>query len=174
MSTQEKLLQATARVLTRDGFSALTLEAVAKEAGVSKGGLLYHFPHKNSLISALIQRHIELFELAHQQALKQQPQGPGRWTRAYIQASLQGEDAEQAEISTGLIAAVATDPTLLQPLQERYTQWINQLENDGIPPVDAQLIRLAVDGIWLCNLIGLAPPSAECLAQLETRLQALL
>lgn len=38
----------------RDGIAALSLNAVAREAGVSKGGLLHHFPNKQALIFALV------------------------------------------------------------------------------------------------------------------------
>ena len=41
--TRKRLLDAAAAVVRRDGAGALTLDAVAAEAGVSKGGLLYHF-----------------------------------------------------------------------------------------------------------------------------------
>ena len=41
----------------RDGVSAMTLEAVAREAGLSKGGLLYHFASKDELIAAMLQHH---------------------------------------------------------------------------------------------------------------------
>jgi AcrR family transcriptional regulator len=37
----------------------MTLEAVAREADVSKGGLLYHFPSKEALISGMVRRLIE-------------------------------------------------------------------------------------------------------------------
>ena len=33
----------------------MTLDVVAQAAGVSKGGLLYHFPSKESLLGALAQ-----------------------------------------------------------------------------------------------------------------------
>ena len=43
-TTRKSILEAASRVTAREGALNLTLEAVAKEAGVSKGGLLYHFP----------------------------------------------------------------------------------------------------------------------------------
>ena len=42
-SNREKILHAAMQVAIRDGVMAMTLDAVAQEAGVSKGGLLYHF-----------------------------------------------------------------------------------------------------------------------------------
>jgi len=54
--TRERLLDAAAKVVHRDGAQALTLDAVAQEAEVSKGGLLYHFKSKNDLVNAMVER----------------------------------------------------------------------------------------------------------------------
>jgi AcrR family transcriptional regulator len=43
---RERILEAAYTVAERSGAAALTLDAVAAEAKVSKGGLLYHFPSK--------------------------------------------------------------------------------------------------------------------------------
>ena len=45
-ATRDTILSAAANLVLRKGASRMTLEAVAREAGVSKGGLLYHFPSK--------------------------------------------------------------------------------------------------------------------------------
>ena len=44
--TRDRILDALQRILVRKGTAAVTLESVAAEAGVSKGGLLYHFRSK--------------------------------------------------------------------------------------------------------------------------------
>ena len=51
--TKDRLLDAASTVVHRDGAQALTLDAVAAEAEVSKGGLLYHFASKRDLIDGL-------------------------------------------------------------------------------------------------------------------------
>ncbi|NLI53534.1 MAG: helix-turn-helix transcriptional regulator, partial [Clostridiales bacterium] len=48
--TKNAILDAANRVLLIHGAEYFTLEAVAAEANVSKGGLLYHFASKNKLI----------------------------------------------------------------------------------------------------------------------------
>ena len=58
-SARERLLDAAATVVRRDGAQALTLDAVAAEAGVSKGGLLYHFRSKRDLLDALVGRWLD-------------------------------------------------------------------------------------------------------------------
>ena len=56
------LIKAAAAVIRRDGAQALTLEAVAAEAGVSKGGLLYHFKSKRELLDGLVERWLDDFQ----------------------------------------------------------------------------------------------------------------
>jgi AcrR family transcriptional regulator len=57
--TVSAILNATARVLVRDGFDGLTTNAVAAAAGVSIGSLYQYFPNKVALVAALIDRHVE-------------------------------------------------------------------------------------------------------------------
>ena len=58
-SLQGVLLDAAEAVVARQGIANLTLEAVAAEAGISKGGLLHHFRTKDRLIEALVTRAAE-------------------------------------------------------------------------------------------------------------------
>ena len=54
-SARQRIL-AAADELSRDlGPANLSLDAVAQRAGVSKGGLLYHFPSKARLLKALVE-----------------------------------------------------------------------------------------------------------------------
>ena len=55
--TVAAILQATARVLRRDGYDKLSTNRVALEAGVSIGSLYQYFPNKESLVAALIDEH---------------------------------------------------------------------------------------------------------------------
>jgi AcrR family transcriptional regulator len=57
VTSRDRILAASVHVALRDGVSSMTLDAVAREAGVSKGGLLYHFASKDELIAAMLQHH---------------------------------------------------------------------------------------------------------------------
>jgi len=160
-STRDKLLDAAEAIVSREGVARLTLDAVAREAGLSKGGVLYHFGTKDALVGALVARLYETFERDIERIVNASPDEPGRWTRAYVTATV-APGPEQAEltreVSAGLLAAIATDPALLDPLRARYDAWQERVERDGIDPALATLARLAVDGLWLAELFGLAPP----------------
>ena len=59
---REKLLRALEEIVLTDGERAATLDAVAAAAGVSKGGLLYHFPTREAMVQAAMARLEELAE----------------------------------------------------------------------------------------------------------------
>jgi AcrR family transcriptional regulator len=149
-------LQAANRVALRDGSNALTLDAVAKEADVSKGGLLYHFPSKEALISAMVD---DLIHSADESitALQAADPDPRRsWTRAYINVCR--ESGETDTISAAMIPAAACDPALLEPLRDMYERWQQKLDEDLGDRGTSTLIRLALDGLWLVDLLKLSPP----------------
>jgi len=157
-TTQQSIIAAARRIVQRDGVAHLTIEAVAREAGFSKGGVLYHFPTKDSLIEGMITSFLEEFEQDLARALAQE-EGPGSWLRAYIR-SCQSEEIE-VETINGLIAALATNPHLLEPMRQHYRTWQACVEIDGLPLALATTLRLAMDGLWFADLFGLASPSGK-------------
>ncbi|OCR02940.1 hypothetical protein BCD67_08200 [Oscillatoriales cyanobacterium USR001] len=155
-ATRESLLNAAGEVVLRSGADALTLDAVAKEAGVSKGGLLYHFPNKEALLTSMVANLIAEFEQLLEIELVREGDltAKGAWLRAYIRA---GDifDRQNAAIQSGLLAAVAKDRKLLQPYQEASTRWYQQACNCGVAPLKAGVILLAADGLSWNQLLGL-------------------
>lgn len=172
MSARPALLEAATRVVLAQGGAALTLDAVAREAGVSKGGLLYHFPSKNALIGGLVAHLTEAFDAALA-AAEAQEQGPGRHTRAWLTVASSPQVAAVDAATAGLVAAVAEAPALLQPLRDAYQRWDARMADDGLDPVDAALVRLTLDGLWMARVAGLPEPPPEVLSGLLGRLRLL-
>lgn len=156
--TRSNLLKAANVLLLEQGANALTLDAVAARAGVSKGGLLYHFPSKDALIEGMVERYLADFEARIESRLVGQSNPSAvEWARAYIEASLE-PDPEGMAVSAALLAAVAVNPALLQPMQARYAIW--QARLDELPSAaGAWVIRLALDGLWISDLMQISPPS---------------
>lgn len=169
--TRRKLLDAAERLVAREGAHKLTLDAVAREAGMSKGSLLYHFPSKDALVSGMIGDLIGAFELSAEGRLGRDADEPGRWTRAYVEETfVEKRGRRDLEVGAGLLAAVANDPTLLDPLRKSYEEWQQRVENDSIDRASATVARLASDGLWIADLLGLAPPSGGLRREVMERL----
>lgn len=151
----EELLNAAHNVVMRDGITRLTLELVAREAGVSKGAVLYYFPTKNALIGEMLKTHLERNREKWMECLAQEPEGvPGRVTRAWIK-SFRELSGVKAHEGAGMLAAIANDPALLSIIHERVALWKQELEADGLPPERLQVIRYAMDGMKFCELMGI-------------------
>jgi AcrR family transcriptional regulator len=148
-------LDAAERLVDRHGAARLTLSAVAEEAGVSKGGLLYHFGTKDELIAAMLDRRFARFDNNRLRKIADDSRTVGRRSRAYLLATAEEKAPEAA---AGLLAAVASNPELLQPLRQRYAAWQQELMDDGLLPAQGTAIRLIADGLWLSELMGFAPP----------------
>src|SRR5436309_2815637 len=158
-TTRQQILMAANKIVERDGVVHLTIEAVAREAKLSKGGVLYHFPSKEALVSGMVMDHIESFTHDIDANLAEET-GAGRWLRAYVRASDDTVHKEPDPVVC-LIAAIATNPALLAPLQLYFVLWQEQAVHDGLPPVLATILRLAIDGLWFADLFQLAPPEGE-------------
>ena len=56
-ATIDALIEATARILVREGFDRASTNRIAEEAGVSIGSLYQYYPCKEALVAAVIDRH---------------------------------------------------------------------------------------------------------------------
>ncbi|HTW21106.1 MAG TPA: TetR family transcriptional regulator [Mycobacteriales bacterium] len=160
--TRDRILDAAESIVIRDGVARLTLEAAAAEAGLSKGGVLYHFHTRDSLVSAMVERMVAGFD-AELDTEAGADDGPpaGRYTRAYIRASVRRastpEEIRRERAGAAVLAAMACEPQLLKPMRESFDRSQAQFLDDGIDPVAATVARLVSDGLWLVELFGFAP-----------------
>ena len=156
--TKARILDAANKVLMEKGVEGFTLEMVALEAGVSKGGLLYHYPSKKQLIQGMIERMIAKVDAALEEELIK---SNGDYLSAYIHASFR-TTTEPEKLSYALFAAIANEPDLIEPLRSRFYKIQDRLSSVAdVQPEIATLIRLSLDGLWLSDLHGFSPPSVE-------------
>jgi AcrR family transcriptional regulator len=174
---KDRILDAAERVVLRDGVAHLTLDAVAAETGISKGGLLYHFPSKDDLIRGMIRRLRRLYEAEVERLAAQDPHPVGRTLRAMIRASFPEESSDQCRwmdrVAAGLLAAVALNPELLAEIREYSAEIEKRILDDGLDPVTAMTIHCAADGIWMAGLFGLNHPADSIRKQVIANLLAM-
>jgi AcrR family transcriptional regulator len=149
------MLDAAQALVIDEGAARLTLDAVARRAGVSKGGLMYNFPTKEALVKAMLERLVTHNEAAHAAITDKLPDKPGRSLKAYVMNSAREPDQDD-RVSAALLAAVASDPALLKPASEYFAQRFEKLSRD-VPFERAALVHLATEGLWLMELLKLAP-----------------
>ncbi|WP_405159691.1 TetR/AcrR family transcriptional regulator [Nocardia sp. NBC_01499] len=160
-NTRDRILDALESLLLEKGMSHVTLESVATKAGVSKGGLLYHFKSKDALLAGLVRR---LAERASEQLSGHIDRGQSvaSW---YLQTPNpdNATDAVELEIYRSMLATMRTidaaDDTEVDEVQEALTEmmsaWSDGLDDEMADPVQADIVRLVGDGVYLRALLGL-------------------
>ena len=163
-NAREKILDAAEVRLLASGPAGLVLDAVAADAGISKGGLLYHFPNKEALVGSLCDRMLARFDEELVALSAADPERPGAWTRAYLSSTVteEGKPADNsAQLMAGILSTLGRDSAHLEKVREHFVRWHAKLESDGIDPTTAKLVRLAADGLWLSALLRLQPIEPE-------------
>ncbi len=159
-----RLLAVAADLLVQDGPEALTLDAVAHRAGVTKGGLQHHFRTKQALLDALCDQLFDAFDVFYAAALESEPEAPGRHARAYLKTCFQGGQTAEERLTQRAIALLAL---ALPACRERWSAKMRVLlaEDRADPAATDRLFlcRLAADGFWFDQLLDVygTPPDRK-------------
>ena len=167
---RELLLDAAEDVVIARGVNDMTLETVAASAGISKGGLLYHFPSKDALIQAMVSRIACLVREHFATELAAEPPGRGRHARALLRLMMSGKGPllpRLKQVAAPLLAAMASNPTLLDPMRSFLCRVRLGMIADGMPADTSWLVLAALDGVKFWRIFNVLEPSQADLEQLR-------
>lgn len=168
---RERILEAAERVVGEVGAARMTLDGVAQAAGVSKGGLLYHFPSKEALLVGLAKRYVAHMSDCIAQAKNCEGHVEGHDLKACILGILEQPRARIAGMGAALFAAAANDLTVLEVIRERKAQLTKQLESSNVDFSRAAVVMLAIDGLIMRESLRISSFTEE---QRERVVQQLL
>ena len=154
---RRQLLTAMASLVSERGADAITLDAVARRAGVSKGGLLHHFPSRTALLDALFEELWKRFHSRYERGVESDPEPVGRAARAYLHTCDPAWEAEDDEQLWNLVGVV------MLGVSEFRERWVERSRaempyDDGVDLEEQarmMICRLAADGLWLNTVLGL-------------------
>jgi AcrR family transcriptional regulator len=151
-TVRRALLHCAARISLEQGLPAVTLQAVADAAHVTKGGLLHHFPSKQALVQAVFQDLLERLDAQIDQLIAEDSEPHGCFTRAYIRAFANTDDRHTSEQWNALPLSSLTDPQMKTMWSKWYaTRLARHAQTDDGTVLG--LARYAADGLWLAGLL---------------------
>ncbi|MDV8149485.1 helix-turn-helix domain-containing protein [Arthrobacter sp. B10-11] len=152
---REAVLDAFESLLIEVGERAATLDAVARRAGVSKGGLLYHFPNKEALISALLER-MDLLVAGDLDVMAKAPEGAAAY---FIRSSLwAGTPLDRVFVAATRLAEVAHAETMHR-FAAVQRSWLELLAGD-VGPAMAKAVLYMGDGLYYNAMLASGPGTA--------------
>jgi AcrR family transcriptional regulator len=160
-STRDAILDAFEDLLRDQGERAATLASVARVAGVSKGGLLYHFGSKADLVAGEIAR----LEMLAQDSFVEMQAAPDGAVAHFIRTSVyDGMPFDRAFTTVAALAQSSHDPNLATVLQRIQERWLHIITDATGNPTVARLVMLMSDGLYYASLF----PAAEGFGHPET------
>jgi AcrR family transcriptional regulator len=167
---REKLLAAAAELCAESGGHALTLDAVAQRAGVSKGGLLYHFPNKDKLMLALLDH---LASEHYGDAKEFRARHPkASLTSSYLATTLT-DKPEADPMFAGFYAAVFDSRPLLAAWERYYRAHFAELAKDSDDYTLDAILILAADALSINEAHGITPLNLKQRARVVGRMREL-
>lgn len=108
MHTVEAIFEACIRVLLDGGLERMTTTRVAERAGVSVGSLYQYFPNKQSLLAAVLERHLlHVVEAIDQACFRSKGEVTDVMARAVVAAFMAAKFTDPA--ASGALYAVAAE-----------------------------------------------------------------
>ncbi len=160
-SHRTSVLDAALRLLDREGGAEISYDATAREAGLTKAGVMYHFGTREELVLGVVEHAARRCEAAMRVVAGGGPAdlSPARRTRAYVEVAV-GGDLSTADVA--VFADALYRPHHAGPWRAVFAPWFD-LSDCPDPDLRARLCaaRLAADGLWLARATGLFAPGAD-------------
>ncbi len=146
-TTAEQILDAVERLVCIKGTRKLTIDVVAAEAGMSKGGVLYNFRSKHELLLGVIRRVVsEVREKTYTLSDKLAEQGMASPT---LLASFQIYKEYREKTAPKVLFALAVqEPELVAEFQGMSNEFGGAISNEVSDPVMGHMCLLLIDGLY--------------------------
>ncbi|GGI47375.1 AcrR family transcriptional regulator [Agromyces flavus] len=169
-AARDAVLDAFEGILIEAGERAATLDATAKAAGVSKGGLLYHFANREALVEGVLERFSRLVD-EDITVLELAPEGPVAY---YVRSSVTvGGPLDRAGVAATRLAQAGHE-SAAQTIRSVRQRWLEAVRRHVADPTVALAITLIGDGLYYDSALHGQDPELGVDAPPPAQLDALV
>jgi AcrR family transcriptional regulator len=156
-SGRERLLEAAEQLILEGGLGQLSVDAVLRRAGLSKGAFFHHFESKDALLVALIERLTLDVERRVAERSSVDTDKHGRRLRTQIEMTFDSDPAERARLRALVLAfieAALSGSSFVKAARATSEAELRVNLKDGVPTGEALVVQFALDGYWLNEALG--------------------
>lgn len=150
---RDKVLDAAEDIVIKQGAAALTIDAVAKSMGISKGGVQYCFGNKEALIDAMFDRWSASYEQIFNREIAKDG-SPENRINAHRLATYEHDKTAIAK-GAALMASLLQTPEYLESTRAWYRERLRNLDTSTDQGKRARLMFLATEGAFTLRYFGL-------------------
>lgn len=159
--TRHAILEAAQTIIAQEGVSKFTLDGIARESGISKGGVMHHFKTKDAVLAALIDEHRAYFDGFAEREMQQYK---GKADEFFLTAEilkLREAITKSQPVAFALLSVLILDANIRERLAAISAQHINDVKKEASQPDQALLRLVAAQGLAYTTLLGLSPLSEQ-------------
>ncbi len=149
---RDNLLDLAEEIVRTQGAAALTIDALAKAAGITKGGIQYTFASKAALIDALCERWMQSYDTLFAGLLAADP-SPVDVIHAHVGATFTDNDPAQAKAAS-LMTGLLQSPEFMAATRDWYKERTAGLDLTTAEGKRARLAFLATEGAFCLRYFG--------------------
>ncbi|WP_108259608.1 TetR/AcrR family transcriptional regulator [Mangrovicoccus ximenensis] len=149
-----RMLDAIEAVVREDGMQGLSIEAVARECGISKASVLYDYDTKHNLLMAYVRERIEEHQAKVAAATEPFSGGANALLSGLVAASRQAPSEDDMATAVIVSLGVRSDDDLRRLLRESFTAEMARVQAEAADPRRAALAYLALSGLQLIEYLG--------------------
>ena len=125
---KEQILLESIRIITEEGYSSLSMRAVARASGLTLGALQYHFPNWEGLLRSLADHIGGKYWTAHAESSRGNEAPSLRETVQFILDDAPGTELESERLFPQLWAMAQVEPVMKELLGDIYGHYSRILE----------------------------------------------
>lgn len=156
-SSRNDILDAALQVVDAEGGADLTYDSVAKQAGLTKAGLMYHFPSKEDMMIAVIEHVLTRWrsELEAELGVPLEETTLAERVRAFVTFAGEGGVTRGEFV---IFFETLRRPALAGPCRQYLQQWFGF--GPSTDPTPLMLTWFAANGMWIAEATGIVEINA--------------
>jgi AcrR family transcriptional regulator len=167
----DALLDAAERVAIRDGAVGLSIDAVAREAGISKSRVVYDYKSKSGLLHALVERRLRMEDDRVTRAVAAHGDSPNPELSGRIAAAKDTPNDDDRAIALTLCAAMSSEEPLQHMIRDMVKRDLEAVTACASHASLAVVAYLALHGMMSLEYLDIhrwaEPERAELLAEIQ-------
>lgn len=153
-NAREKLLAAMFQIVQEQGANYLTYDNLVSKSGLTRGGVMYHFPSKKSMLQGLVDHYMSSGLNQVEARWEKFGKTPDTMLKAEIEVMLE-MNMKDREAPSVLLPVIINNPEMIGNIRKIVEQRYKVLEQTKMGFERAALIAMALDCFGMSQAFGM-------------------